>query len=38
MWIGSTWVRTISGVSFGTMYMTGSAGRITARTVSAVLP
>ena len=36
MWIGSIWVRTISGVSFGTMYMTGSAGRITARSVSAV--
>ena len=38
MWIGSTWVRTISGVLSGTMYMTGSAGLITARTVSAVEP
>ena len=38
MWMVSIWVRTISGVSFGTMYITGSAARITARTVSAVVP
>ena len=38
MWIGSIRVRMISGVSFGTTYITGSAARITPRSVSAVEP
>ena len=38
MWMVSTRTLTISGASFGTTYITGSAARITPRSVSTVEP